>query len=84
LGDFLTIMFPTQIPNFFGVVDASASLENSVALKNDNSAYTWGNNQYGNLGLGNQVNINSPQLLPFNNVTKVLSGFSTTSFQLYV
>jgi hypothetical protein len=77
-------MFPTKIPNFFGIVDASANFENSAALKNDSSAYTWGFNQYGNLGHGDQLDKSTPQLLPFNNVTKILCGFSTTSFQLFV
>jgi alpha-tubulin suppressor-like RCC1 family protein len=38
----------------------SSGLYHSIALKTDGSLWTWGANQYGQLGLGNIISYSSP------------------------
>ncbi len=50
-----------------------------IALSSDNKIYSWGKNEYGQLGLGNktqQIKINSPQLIPLHSikVNKIFTG----------
>lgn len=56
---------PTLIPGLSNIVDIAASSYNSYALAADGSLWVFGNNQYGQLGLGDTVYRNLPtQLLP--------------------
>jgi alpha-tubulin suppressor-like RCC1 family protein len=42
---------PMEVYNLQNVVDISAGNSFSIALRSDGDAYTWGNNQYGQLGV---------------------------------
>lgn len=43
---------PARIPNLTGVIAIGAGVRHSVALKSDGTVWTWGSNQYGQLGDG--------------------------------
>jgi alpha-tubulin suppressor-like RCC1 family protein len=51
---------PMLIPNLTGIVDIAASNFNSYALAADGSLWVWGNNQYGQLGIGTTDYFNVP------------------------
>ena len=51
---------PMLIPNLTGIVDIAASNYNSYALAGDGSLWVWGNNQYGQLGIGTLDYFNVP------------------------
>ena len=43
-----------------------------------NEIHVWGNNTYGQLGLGHNQNQNSPQKLNFPNIKKIICGYYHT------
>ena len=53
-----------------------------VALSNVGSVYTWGNGEHGRLGLGNETDYNTPQLVTleekYNSITKISCGRDNT------
>ena len=57
LGDGTTVPYestPTQVLNLVGTITSiSTGAKHTVALKNDGTVWNWGNNQYGQLGIGN-------------------------------
>ena len=42
-----------QVSGLEGIVEISAGVEHSIALKSDGTVWTWGRNQMGQLGIGN-------------------------------
>lgn len=50
------------------------------AVKKDGSIWAWGDNEYGQLGIGNQVNQNEPVMLSFSQFAATLEKVAGTSF----
>ena len=53
---------PVQVQGLSSVVAIAAGNDHSLALKSDGTVWAWGNNSYGQLGVGSTT---SPVLLPF-------------------
>src|SRR5215216_1533446 len=82
LGDGTNVnrSFPAQIDDLMFVKDVSAGSGFSVVLKNDGTVWTWGNNQFGQLGNGTTTPFtsNRPAQVPgLSGVTAISAG--TTS-----
>ncbi|WP_164975836.1 MULTISPECIES: T9SS type A sorting domain-containing protein [unclassified Chryseobacterium] len=58
--------------------NASLGYNHSVALKNDGTLWTWGNNQYGQLGDGTSTNRNAAIQIGGNDWKKIAAGESHT------
>jgi alpha-tubulin suppressor-like RCC1 family protein len=57
----------------------SSNCMSVVALKSDNTVWTWGTNNYGQLGIGNNVWKSTPQIVPnLTGVTKIAMGENHT------
>jgi hypothetical protein len=61
------------------VVDAGSYCQSAYALLSNGNLYTWGYNNHGQLGLGDLVNRNTPQL-SFTNVSKVFTTPSNNTW----
>ena len=57
---------PNQIPgtNWLWVESSSGTLNNTMAMKDDKSLWSWGEGNQGNLGLGQNQNYSSPRQIP--------------------
>lgn len=75
LGSFSTQLTPQVITsaNLNNVIAVSASGTQSFALQGDGTVKSWGNNMYGQLGLGNFTDRNTPQLIPAANLSNVVA-----------
>ncbi|HEX8181559.1 MAG TPA: S8 family serine peptidase, partial [Pyrinomonadaceae bacterium] len=51
---------PTQVPNLAGITAVAAGNQHSVALKNDGTVVTWGDNGFGQLGDGSTTQRGTP------------------------
>ena len=66
---------PSQVPGLTGIVDIAAGDDHSVALRNDGTIWTFGNNLFGTLGTTVNVGTNTPNPKPLQvpNVSGVIS-----------
>jgi len=64
------------------IVKLAAGSRHSIALTNDGHAYSWGCNDYGQLGHGDLVSRDSPTLIGcfVENVLDVFAGYWNTVF----
>ncbi|MGC4041401.1 MAG: T9SS type A sorting domain-containing protein [Flavobacterium sp.] len=62
-GDDTTLQHPTQIGTDTDWTDISAGRHFVLALKNNGDLYGWGDNDWGNLGNGNQTDVFAPTLI---------------------
>lgn len=62
-GDDSVHQFPTPVPDFSeaGIAHISAGVWFCIASCGDGSIYSWGQNDFGQLGLGHVNNMNTPQ-----------------------
>jgi alpha-tubulin suppressor-like RCC1 family protein len=68
---------PMMIEKIFGVVALSAGRSHSVALKDDGTVWTWGDNTYGQLGHINQEKSSIPKkIYGLQNVVSVEAGYN--------
>ncbi|MFA4987322.1 MAG: hypothetical protein WC712_12110 [Candidatus Brocadiia bacterium] len=79
LGDNANVGTPVQVSllDGKGVIAVAAGCNSSYALCLDGSVYAWGSNSMGNLGIGNYVDQNTPQLvtgLSGEKVTAIAAG----------
>ncbi len=79
LGPYDEISIPTlvlEMPN--NIVQISIGEFHTLALSNDGHIYSFGNNRYGQLGLGDYDNRNIPTLVPKapNNIIQIVAGTS--------
>ena len=58
------VLIPTQIPNLVRITSVSAGGGHSLALQDDGSVWSWGNNLSGQLGIGNTISASVPQKIP--------------------
>lgn len=82
LGDgsgYVNTVRPVQAADLTGIISIAAGNKHTVALKNDGSVWTWGNNSLGELGDGTKVNRITPVRLPdLNDVIAISSKFQHT------
>ncbi len=52
----------------------SAGVNHTIALQDDGSVWVWGNNNSGQLGLGNNISTSTPTKLNIKDVVKVAAG----------
>ncbi|MEI2774003.1 MAG: hypothetical protein V9G98_25915, partial [Candidatus Competibacter sp.] len=69
--------YPVQVP-INGVIAVAAGWGHSIALKSDGTLWAWGDNRYGELGLGDTVARYSPARVPINGVAAVAARHSHT------
>lgn len=75
-GSTLTYVYtPLQIPasNLSNVIAVVAGDSHSLALLSNGTVKAWGYNSFGQLGLGNTTNQNTPQQIPASNLSNVLA-----------
>jgi alpha-tubulin suppressor-like RCC1 family protein len=75
---------PNQVVNLNDVVAVDAGWHHSIALRSDGSVWTWGFNQFGELGLGSADTEQHPvpeQVPGLADVTMVSAGFSNSMVQ---
>ncbi len=66
------ILTPLKVEDISGVIQIAAGDEFSMALKDDGTVWTWGNNYDGKLGLGDCSDSKTPARVPgLNNVTAI-------------
>jgi len=80
LRDNLIRMIPTENTFFNGrnVTQISAGYVHSLAVTKDHKVYSFGHNFYGQLGLGDAVDKNTPTEITFfngRNITNVVTGY---------
>ena len=62
---------------FTDVIDIGADGDYTIIIKNDGTAWSFGYNYYGQLGIGNRINKTSPeQISTLSNITKVILSYS--------
>jgi alpha-tubulin suppressor-like RCC1 family protein len=68
---------PAQVPGLTGIVAiASGNTYHSLALKSDGTLWTWGDNEYGQLGNGTVTDSATPARVPgLTGVVTVAAGF---------
>ncbi|MFC1742760.1 hypothetical protein ACFL35_02115 [Candidatus Riflebacteria bacterium] len=73
--------FPVPIPNFNNVIGISAGYEHSLAVKSDGTAWAWGTNDSGRLGIGDENGDDefSPVQIGENLTTTSTSSTSTST-----
>jgi alpha-tubulin suppressor-like RCC1 family protein len=70
---------PIMVKNLSGIIAISAGAGHSVALKNDGTVWTWGNNLEGQLGNNNGSKNNTPaQVAGISDVTAIAAGWLHT------
>ncbi len=72
---------PTKVTGFNNqkVIMISTGLCHSMALTESGRVFSWGNNEWGQLGIDDKSNVNSPLLVPLNNeilIKKIECGFN--------
>jgi hypothetical protein len=60
----LTSRLPVQVPGLADIVAISTGQSAFYALKGDGTVWSWGTNNYGQLGNGNTSNTNTPATTP--------------------
>lgn len=78
------VLVPTQIGTDNDWTDIAASFYHSLALKSDGSLYTWGYNNYGQLGHGDQTVRTSPTQVNTVYQFKAIGAGHSTSFAITV
>ncbi|MGL3150673.1 hypothetical protein ACSS7Z_09960 [Microbacterium sp. A82] len=64
-----------EMPDGVSITQVSAGGSHSVAVTADGTAYAWGYNEYGQLGIGTTTNSNVPVQVPFGmSLTQVSAG----------
>ncbi|HET8809933.1 MAG TPA: T9SS type A sorting domain-containing protein [Flavobacteriaceae bacterium] len=67
---------PVKVSNLNNVIDISAGLEHSLAVKSDGTVWSWGRNNHGQLGNGSNTDQNIPiQISGLNGVISVSGGW---------
>jgi len=71
------IVIPRLINGFNDIIDISAGADHSLFLTETGQIYSCGDNEYGNLGLGNKDNTDIPTLVPdLYNIISISAGNS--------
>ncbi|MFF0477372.1 RCC1 domain-containing protein [Streptomyces sp. NPDC004284] len=66
---------PAAVQSLNRVTDVSGGCEHAVALREDGTVWTWGRNNYGQLGTGTDADRNTPQKVPgLDGVVAVAAG----------
>lgn len=65
---------PTLIPNSGYTWGKVSSSTHSIAIKNDDTLWTWGCNNFGELGLGHNIQINSPTQVGIQSNWRMVEG----------
>ena len=67
---------PTQIPGLSDISKISTGGYTSFVIKKDGTVWSWGQNTYGELGLGDEIDRNIPtQIAGFTNVFQIAGGW---------
>ena len=67
---------PAQVSGLTGITEISSSHNHVLALKSDNTVWTWGLNDFGQLGHSSTSYSTAPtQVINFNNVVAVAAGW---------
>jgi probable HAF family extracellular repeat protein len=76
-GTIINSNIPVQVSGLSGVVAiATGGFGHSMALKSDGTVWTWGDNEFGQLGNGTITNSNIPvQVTGLSNVAAIAEGF---------
>ncbi|MCL2049378.1 MAG: hypothetical protein FWG87_11710 [Defluviitaleaceae bacterium] len=78
VGDGTTVSVrytPVKVTSLDNVTTISGQYGHTVAIKNDGTAWAWGNNEYGQLGDGTTTNRNTPvQITSLDTVTAISAG----------
>ncbi len=72
---------PTQIPGLERIVQISCGFGHNAALDADGHVWTWGRNDYGQLGLGDAAARNAPEMVSLEGVTAISCGGKFTLAQ---
>ena len=72
---------PTRIPDLENIVQISCGFGHNAALDADGHVWTWGRNDYGQLGLGDRSSRSSPVMLPLEGITAISCGGKFTLAQ---
>lgn len=66
---------PTQVPGLTGIVQITASGDNTYALKSDGTVFAWGDDGFGQIGnTGANQNQNTPLQANISDVTTIAAG----------
>jgi alpha-tubulin suppressor-like RCC1 family protein len=76
-GDAANKLSPVEIQGLTGVIGIAAGGTHSVALKDDGTVWTWGDNQFGQLGNASTQSVSSPQqVTALSNVIDIAAGYA--------
>ena len=73
---------PIQIGTATNWASVSCGYQHSVGLRTDGSLWTWGTNDFGQLGNGGTTAVAAPAYLPIAGCTLDVDTFSTTTLEL--
>lgn len=77
--DIINLSAPTMLTGIYGVVALAAGHQHSIALSDDGRVWTWGSNEYGQLGLATASKVRPlfvPKRVPkLKNVVSVAAGY---------
>lgn len=78
-ADVTHLRTPKMIEGIYGVVALAVGRNHSVALKDDGTVWTWGDNSYGQLGLYNQKTSLAPvKIEGLSDIVSVVAGYHHT------
>ena len=72
---------PQKLQDIPPVVSVSCGAEHTLIITNDSNLWSWGNNKYGQLCLGNKEKQMKPQKTSFSNISRISAGWSYSLFQ---
>ncbi len=78
-ADISKLAKPKMVDGIFGVVALAAGRNHSVALKDDGTVWTWGDNTFGQLGLaGQKLSLAPKQISQLSDIVAVSAGYHHT------
>ena len=70
---------PLLISNFKNIKTVSCGYYHTIAVKKDGTVWSWGNNEYGQIGIGSTTNTSTPTKIPtLFNIQSVACGYNHT------
>lgn len=70
---------PIEVPGLANVTAIAAGIEHTVVLKDDGTVWTWGGNEYGQIGDGTRDDKNKPVQVSVSNVRAISAGGQNTA-----
>ena len=80
-GNTTNLNVPKKLVNIPPVLSVSCGFEHTLIITNDDHLWSFGNNEYGQLCLGDKKDRSKPQPTSFSNISKLSAGWDHSLFE---